>query len=54
MRHEKTAYLIAGSKRSANGSFPYFSDIAAHALTAPGTVTDSQPRVGIAGTPLKR
>src|SRR5687767_13407714 len=48
------AYLIAGSKRSANASFPYLSESVTHALTAPGTVTDSQPRVGIAGSPLKR
>src|SRR5688500_19544487 len=48
------AYLIAGSKRAAKGSFPYFSESITHALTAPGTVTESQPRWGIDGCSLKR
>src|SRR6185503_8598592 len=48
------AYLIAGSKRSAKGSLPNFSESSRHALTQPGTVTDSHPRCGIAGSFLKR
>src|SRR5262245_16569659 len=45
---------MAGSKRSANGSLPKRSDSATQAETAPGTVTASQPLVGIALLPLKR
>src|SRR5688500_7337446 len=48
------AYLMAGSKRSAKGSLPNFSESVTHELTAPGTVTDSHPRCGIAGCSLKR
>ena len=44
---------MAGSKRSAKGSFPNFCDNATHVLTAPGTVTESHPWVGMLG-PLKR
>ena len=45
---------MAGSKRSANGSLPNFSDMSRHAITAPGTVTESHPRCGIAACSLKR
>src|SRR5262249_59828223 len=48
------AYSIAGSNRSANPSLPNFSDSARHADTAPGTVTESQPRLGISFLPAKR
>ena len=37
---------IAGASRSANGSLPNFSLIATHDATAPGTLTESQPRAG--------
>ena len=44
---------MAGSKRSSNGSSPNFFDNAIHVLTAPGTVTESHPCVGMLG-PSKR
>ena len=44
----RSASSMAGSSRSANGSLPQRSDNAAHPATAPGVVTASQPRSGIA------
>src|SRR3954464_2086164 len=37
---------MAGSSRSAKGSLPNFSDSATQLATAPGTVTESMPRLG--------
>ena len=45
---------MAGSNRSANGSLPCRFDSAAQPDTAPGMVTVSQPRSGIAVLPAKR
>ena len=38
---------MAGAKRSSNGSWPKRAESATQTLTAPGTVTASQPNVGI-------
>ena len=48
------AWRIASVNRSANGSAPKRSDKATQPDTWPGTVTLSQPRAGIASSPLKR
>ncbi len=45
---------MAGSNRSANGNLPKRLDSATHPDTAPGIVTDSQPRSGIADLPANR
>jgi len=47
---------MAGASRSANGRRPKRSDSAAQADTAPGTVTESQPRLGtvVAASPSLR
>ena len=37
---------MAGASRSANGKVPNRSESATQAATAPGTVTESQPRTG--------
>ena len=42
---------MAGSSRSANGSLPKRSLSATQAATAPGTLTESQPRIGGALAP---
>ncbi len=44
----RSASSMAGSSRSANGSRPQRSDSATQPATAPGVVTVSQPRSGIA------
>ena len=38
---------MAGSNSASNGSAPKRSERAGHAATAPGTVTDSQPKSGM-------
>jgi len=48
------SHFRSGSKRSAKGSLPKRSDSATQAETAPGTVTASQPVVGIAVFPVNR
>ncbi len=45
---------MAGSNSAANGNRPKRAESATHADTAPGTVTVSQPRSGIALSPAKR
>ena len=45
---------MAGSNRSANGSRPWRLDSADQPDTAPGIVTASQPRSGMACLPAKR
>src|SRR6185369_5248020 len=45
---------MPASKRSSNGSFPYRFESAIHADTAPGTVTESHPRLGMIFLPAKR
>ena len=50
----RSAYSIAGANKSANGKRPKRCDSAAQAETAPGTVMQSQPMIGIPGIPLKR
>src|SRR5690606_38642957 len=47
-------WRMASSNRLSNGSRPKRSDSAAHADTPPGTVTLSQPRLGILAWPAKR
>jgi hypothetical protein len=49
-----SAYPTARSKSASNGSAPKRSESATQAETAPGTVTVSQPRVGIVVWPAKR
>ena len=46
-----SAYAIACSNNCSNGSLPNRDDKPTHALTAPGTVTASQPRAGITRRP---
>ena len=50
----RLAYSMAGSNSFSNGSLPNLSEISRQAETAPGTVTDSQPRCGMASAPAKR
>ena len=47
---------MAGSNRSAKGSLPKRSLIATQLATAPGTVTESMPRLGgvVADSPYLR
>src|SRR3954468_18130255 len=43
---------MAGSRRSANGSLPNFSESATQLATAPGMLTESMPRFGgVAASP---
>ena len=46
-------YSMAGSNSFSNGSLPNFACSSTQAETQPGTVTESQPRAGIALLPLK-
>ena len=48
------AKRMAGAATSARGSCPKRRFKATQPATAPGTVTASQPRSGIAGRPVKR
>src|SRR6185437_4367334 len=44
---------MAGASNSSNGSLPNFFESATHPEMAPGTVTASQPSLGICVMPLK-